>query len=188
MEIIRALEEGLNDALDADLRRYRVRPERITEGAFHLTSFPGYEEYEMEHAILAKEQEEFSQRLREKHTFLKEEEEERKEEGESRPGSDGPYKTMRHWIHDKPFHQMSPYPWPWFTCSVEELMTNWTKHGEGIAFIPSGATSRTYLKAMYGAPAWTMDELRAMAAVLKKRFSIECTCFPKESHLDFSSI
>ena len=141
MSMIIALETSLNDKLDPEHRRYRILPEKITEGAFHLVSFPG-----------------------------------------KTPGG-AQYKTMRHFIHDKPFHEMRPYPWPWFTISVEALMSEWMESGEGVPFIPQGATSRTYLKALRDAPAWTLDELHCMAGVLETEFGVLCTHFPTTSHL-----
>ena len=140
-QLILDIEEQLNDDLDAEERRYRVLPEKITEGAIHLVRYPGYEEGLQ-------------------------------------------YKAMRHWIHDKPFHMMSPYPWPLIPegTSVEEHLEDWLRNGAGRPFIPKGATSQTHLKARGSAPTWTLSELRTIANVLE-RYGALCTGFPKPDHL-----
>jgi hypothetical protein len=158
-EMLRAIQDNLNDELDAEKRRYLLVPEKISEGGILVKNFPGRD-----------------------------------------PENQRSYKTMRHWLQKSIGDNISPYPWPlvgitneevlaseypWKDVGVseEEALEDWIDNGEGVALIPEGAIGDTRLKAIHGAPVWTLYELRIMANVMESGYGIKCTRFPKPLHL-----
>jgi len=71
--------------------------------------------------------------------------------------------------------------------SEEEAQEDWITNGEGVSLVPSGTFGNTHLKARWGAPVWTLNELRTIANVMETMYGIECDRFPKPSHLSFLS-
>ena len=65
--------------------------------------------------------------------------------------TDKMYKTLRIWIDKQPIDK-----WPWIT---ETTFDEWKKNNEEHKIISKDRDLRTFLKAFYGAPIWTIYEL-----------------------------
>lgn len=92
------------------------------------------------------------------------------------PGKkDQMYKSIRHHIRTESFANVD---WPFI--DEKTVMDSWYKNNTII--IPSKTNASTRLKAFYGAPVWTIDELNIIKSVLIKN-GIKVTHMPKKNTL-----
>ena len=92
------------------------------------------------------------------------------------PGKTGEmYKSLRHHLRNP--KTMRQITWPYVPDNV---MDAWELSDREIT--SAGAMADTTLKAFYGAPLWTIAELRLIQKVFA-RFGINCTHFPSKKSL-----
>jgi hypothetical protein len=87
----------------------------------------------------------------------------------------GEYKSMRHGWEVRPHGRIR---WPYIEL---DALTTWRDNAE--VLLPAGAESHVFLKALYGAPEWTLDEVQAIAAAMREHWDARITHMPGEAPL-----
>ncbi len=87
------------------------------------------------------------------------------------------YKTFRHHINLGTSGNYIQVNWPWIT---EESLKKWKDSND--LLIPEKSRATTVLKAFYGAPIWTLKELKIFKEILSE-FGIKCVNCPKARDL-----